>query len=227
MLSRPLSVICLGIVLSLPSSSVALEKPRVASRPIQKDTGRAKNTNSEPVQSSKRSFNMQSLEQTKKATPEDSLLAHQAAVTLSLNAYRQNPSLASWQAAVKELEGYTRIPQSFRCSQASLFQAIPALAEIGTKIIDFPDGRLWNFSKVPESQEPLLQWQSASQAMEEVKIRGRRKIVRIVKVTLRSQLLPSTEQVHSNQANEVNAASEVKVKEARLVGPCSLITAGK
>jgi len=149
------------------------------------------------------------------ASAETTTISYPPTIAARIKDYRSAPSTASWEFVLKELLDYAQQPNTARLSQTALLQVNPALADLGTKIIDFAGGRIWNFTKAPECQHLVVQWQNVSPGIEEtVTVRGRRRIVR------------SAPQV-SWRAELIHVPAGLKIKEARIVSSSSLVTVGK
>jgi hypothetical protein len=143
------------------------------------------------------------------------LAAHAAAVAARIKDYKQSPDAGSWDAALREVRDFAQIPQTGKMSQAALMQLIPSLTDIGTKFVDFSGNRLWNFTRVPECQHVILQWQSVTPGVDEaVIVKGRRRIVR-------------SNPTVAWKADLVRVNPGVQIKEARIVSSVATTTVGK
>jgi hypothetical protein len=145
----------------------------------------------------------------------EAVASHAAAVTARIKDYRQSPDAGSWDAALRELRDFAQLPQTGKMSQAALLQMIPQLSEIGTKLVDFSGNRLWNFTRAPECQHVILQYQSVTPGVDEaVIVKGRRRIVR-------------TNPTVVWRADIVRVTPGIQIKEARIVSSVTTTTVGK
>jgi hypothetical protein len=116
---------------------------------------------------------------------------------------------------LKEVRAFTQVQQTAKLSPSLVFQANSSLQEIGTRITDFPGGRIWSFPKAPECQHLVLQWaMSAPGNEEETIVRGKRRLVRAAPVI-------------TWRAEYVRIASGIQIKEARFVSSTSVQAVGK
>jgi hypothetical protein len=160
----------------------------------------------------------------------EAVSAHAAAVSARVKDYRQSPDSGSWDAALREIRDFAQLPATSKMSQDALLKMIPPLADIGTKFVDFSGNRLWNFTRAPECQHVILQWQSVTPGVDEaVIVKGRRRIVRTSPtVAFRADLVRVTPGVHIKEARIVSSVTTTTVgkRVVRSESPRSLILVG-
>jgi hypothetical protein len=113
----------------------------------------------------------------------------------------------------------------------SLLKDNACLTDLGAQVHDASGARIWTFSRVPESQTAIVQWQNFAPGPEEViRVKGRKRIVRgapIVSWRMQAVHLPAG--VVVQEAKLVSAPATVAgvgKKAVRTDYPRSLILAG-
>lgn len=155
---------------------------------------------------------------------------HSDTLAAKIAEYKSNPDNGTWEAVLKEIRAFTQVPQTAKLNAALLFQANPALPEVGTKLTDFAGGRIWGFPKVSECQHVVLQWANIVPGNEEeTVVRGKHRIARAApQVSWRSEYLRVPAGVQVKEARFVSSATVQTVgkKVVRTEGPRSLVLAG-
>ena len=149
------------------------------------------------------------------AVATEAMSAHIASINARLKDYKAAPDAGTWDAALREIRDFAQIPQTGKYSQAALLQSIPSLKDTGFVLIDFSGGRIWNFTRIPECQHVILQWQAVTPGTDEaVIVKGRRRMVHGAPTV-------------SWRAEFVRVVPYVQIKEARIVSSVSVSTVGK
>jgi hypothetical protein len=116
-------------------------------------------------------------------------------------AYRMNPSSQSFAEVLRVLKAIIVSPPGQHASSQAIIRANPALADLGPKVIDAVQGRIWTFNKVKHANEVLVQWFEVKSQT----VRVRRRTVTTHAVSTRFEAL--------------HLPSGVILREARVVGP--------
>ncbi|MFN8657499.1 MAG: hypothetical protein U0105_14245 [Candidatus Obscuribacterales bacterium] len=125
-------------------------------------------------------------------------------------AYRANPQSQTFGEVLRVLKAILVSGPGQHASSQAIVKANPALAELGPKVVDAVEGRIWTFNKVTHDNEALVQWFEVKSQT----VRVRRKMVTTHSVTTHFEGL--------------RLPSGVILREARVIGsPKQLILSGE
>lgn len=122
-------------------------------------------------------------------------------LTQAAVSYRSAPSAQTFAEVIRILKAIIVSPQGQHASSQAIIKANPALAELGPKVIDAVQGRVWTFNRITHGPEILVQWFEVKS--QSVRVKRRNVTTHSVSTRFESMRLPPG----------------VILREARVIGP--------
>lgn len=128
------------------AASQSVELISIASREIAQATP---GKNAEPVQAAQ------------PVQPAGVLIAN---LSKAIDDYKANPADTTWAPVVAFLQSLLNDPQATQLDLSKLQAIVPQLSQLGLKVFDGGQARIWSFPQIPQSREIVVEWREVKLA---------------------------------------------------------------